>query len=71
MVLCPDCNGTGYGPFMALNIRTRAEVRVTAISWDLLPADEDVAFLKGENYCKLPRECCPTCKGEGEIPEDY
>ena len=71
MITCPDCQGTGYTPHRALNIHTREDVKVTAVCWDLLPNNEDIAAQKGENYCKLPRECCPTCKGDGEIPEDY
>lgn len=71
MITCPDCNGTGYASHRALNIHTRAEVEVTAMCWIFLPDNEDIAAQRGENYCRMPKEKCPTCKGEGEIPENY
>ena len=67
VTICPDCNGTGYAPYRALNIYTRDDVEVTEIAWMLLPDDEDAAYECGQNYCKMPRELCTTCRGDGEI----
>ena len=67
MTDCPECNGTGYAPHKALQIHTRQVVTCSALTWDMLPADEDTAYSRGENWCKYPREACPVCKGEGEI----
>lgn len=71
MVACPDCKGTGMEPYRLFNIRTRGEIVVTANMYFSYPKDEDDAEAKGEFLCRMPRGYCPTCKGEGEIPEDY
>ena len=69
MVDCPDCaNGVVY---YAFNIKTRKDVRVTEIAYMLLPFDEDCAEFERQNYCQGDIRICPTCKGEGEIPEEY
>lgn len=71
MMTCPDCKGTGMAAYMAFHIHERVEVEVTATCWHVLPKDEDEAFDRGENFCRMPRGLCSTCHGEGEIPEDY
>lgn len=71
MMTCPDCNGTGYSPYKAWHIHRHVEVEVTKTTWLVIPKDEDEALAKGENWCRMDRKICPTCKGEGEIPEDY
>lgn len=71
MMTCPDCKGTGLTPFRLFNIKTRGVVEVSANMYYSYPKDEDSAEEKGEFLCRIPREECPTCHGEGEIPEDY
>ena len=71
MIICPDCNGTGMAPHKAYHIHRHITATVAQICYDILPNDEDEAIVKGENWCRWPREKCPTCKGDGEIPEDY
>lgn len=71
MITCPDCQGSGYKPYMAFDIIKRACVPVTDLAWAILPDDEDIASYLGMRYCKMDVELCPTCRGDGEIPEDY
>ena len=71
MVTCPDCKGSGLTPYRVFNIYTRGIIAVTRDQWFTYPLDEDEADALGENLCRIPRDYCPTCKGEGEIPEDY
>lgn len=71
METCPDCKGTGYAPYKAWHIHRHVETEVTKETWLIIPKDEDEALAKGENWCRMERETCPTCKGMGEIPEDY
>ena len=71
MDTCPDCKGTGYAPYKAWHIHRHVETEVTKETWLIIPKDEDEALAKGENWCRMDRETCPTCKGMGEIPEDY
>lgn len=71
MMTCPDCKGTGLEPYKVFNIHTRGEIEVTREQWFAYPKSEDDAFEQGENLCRMERGYCPTCKGEGEIPEDY
>jgi DnaJ-class molecular chaperone len=71
MMTCPDCKGTGLTPFRLFNIKTRGVIEVSANMYYSYPKDEDGAVEKGEFLCRIPREECPTCHGEGEIPEDY
>ena len=69
MIACPDCeDGMEYWSF---NIKSRTFVRVTPIAYQLLPFDEDDARAEGKNYCQADIRRCPTCQGEGRIPEDY
>lgn len=71
MITCPDCKGTGWEAHRAFHIYHRVTVLCTEVAWLMLPPNEDIAFEKGENWCRFPREICPTCKGEGEIPDNY
>lgn len=71
METCPDCKGTGLAPYKAWHIHRHVAVEVTYLTWLMIPKDEDDAFTKGENWCRMDREQCPTCKGNGEIPENY
>lgn len=71
MVACPDCQGSGYTPYKALDIITRKEVPVTEIAYMMLPIDEDTAAHYGMRYCKMEIDVCPTCRGSGEVPESY
>ena len=71
MIICPDCYGTGMKKPRAFHIHRRLTVEVTETTWQILPKDEDDAAERGENWCRFPREACPTCKGEGEVPENY
>lgn len=69
MTTCPDCQGSGYTPYKAFDIKTRKEIPVTELAYMILPADEDMAEYEGKRYCKAEILICPTCHGEGEIPE--
>ena len=71
MITCPDCKGTGNAPYKAFHIHDRVTVTCTELTWLAIPHDEDAAADLGENWCRWPREACPTCKGEGEIHENY
>ena len=70
MVICPDCHGTGMRKHRAFHIHRRVTAEVTETTWQILPKDEDDAMVRGEIWCRFPREKCPTCKGEGEIPDE-
>lgn len=69
MVECPDCDG-GY-EFYAFDIRTRKFVRVTEMAYNILPIDEDEAEFANARFCQGDVRMCATCKGEGQIHEDY
>ena len=69
MTVCPECHGTGWEDYSLLQIHTRGIIKVSREQWVRYPADEDEAFDKGENLCRMPRERCGRCHGEGEIPE--
>lgn len=71
MIICPDCHGTGMKKPRAFHIYRRVTAEVTETVYQILPKDEDAAFDRDENWCRFPREACPTCKGEGEVPENY
>jgi DnaJ-class molecular chaperone len=71
MITCPDCKGTGWEAHRAFHIHHRVTVLCSEIAWLMLPSNEDGAAARGENWCRFPREICPTCKGDGEIPENY
>lgn len=70
MITCPDCNGTGEGNWQLFNIITRKVVDCTRDEYLAAPIDEDMAFYLDKECCRLSCTCL-TCKGEGEIPEDY
>lgn len=70
METCPDCKGTGLAPYKAWHIHRHVAAEVTYLTWLMIPKDEDEAYMKGENWCRMERETCPTCKGDGEIPEE-
>lgn len=65
--VCPACQGTGQGPYMAFDTELRIDIPVTREEYFSLPADEDDAFLKGERYCQQDREECACCRGTGVI----
>lgn len=46
-------------------------VRVTELAYQILPFDEDDALYSKKRYCQGCVEVCSSCKGEGEIPENY
>lgn len=71
MITCPDCNGTGYTPYMAFDTLKRIEIPVTEMAYNILPIDEDDADRMGMRFCKVEIEICPTCHGEGDIHEEY
>lgn len=71
MITCPDCQGSGYTPYMAYDIKTKKDIPVTELAYSILPADENEADSKGMRFCKVEINICQTCKGLGEIPEDY
>ena len=70
MTTCPDCHGSGYAPYQLFNIKTREVLTVTREQYYGYPADEDAAYDAGEFLCRMPREYCPTCCGDGQILED-
>lgn len=70
MMICPDCKGTGEAPYKAYHIHNKVTVVCSELTWQALPPDESSAYVRNENWCRWPRECCPTCKGDGEIPEN-
>lgn len=69
MMVCPDCQGEGY-VYLAFDIITRREFRVSKKEYLSLPDDEDVAVSQSRTECKSEAVRCHTCKGEGEI-ESY
>lgn len=69
IVDCPECYGTGINQRLAFNIHTRQFVKVTEITWLMLPATEDEAEDKGQNYCRS-EENCPLCKGIGQMRKE-
>lgn len=69
MVTCPDCEN-GY-EYYAFDVLTRKMVRVTELAYQILPFDEDDALYSKKRYCQGCVEVCSSCKGEGEIPENY
>lgn len=71
MIICPDCHGSGYMPYMALDTIKRECIPVTYLAWQILPDDEDMANYLGMRFCKMEIELCPRCRGEGEISENY
>lgn len=72
MVECPDCGGTGYSEYYAVNIDTNEETEVTQLVWDMIPKMESEARASRQRFIKGEREICPTCGGEGEVEDgDY
>jgi len=70
MIPCPDCDAKGV-VYHAFHIGERKFKKVTELAYTILPPDEDDArFMRGK-WCQGGIEVCPTCRGEGEIPEDY
>lgn len=69
MIVCPDCQGSGYTPYMAFDIRCRRIIPVNELAYDILPLDEDEAESRGMRYCKVEIEVCRTCNGAGEIED--
>lgn len=69
--VCPDCGGSGYAdePW-AVSLMTGRSIRVTERAWQIMPATEDEARAKGQNYHRDVREACETCGGTG-VAEDY
>lgn len=70
MMECPDCEGEGFH-YYAFDTQHRRFKKVAELAFTILPADEDVARSLGLRWCQGIVKKCPTCKGEGEIPEDY
>ena len=68
MVRCPDCLGEGV-IYLAFDLITRKEYRVSKQEYIALPEDEDAAVAELKMECKCEIVTCHTCKGEGEIPE--
>lgn len=70
MIPCPDCEAKGV-VYYAFHIVERKFKKVTELAYTILPPDEDDArFMRGK-WCQGSIDVCPTCRGEGEIPEDY
>lgn len=57
--------------YYAFDTRERTMKKVTEIAYLILPPDEDCAKSLGARWCQGCVEKCETCKGYGEIPEDY
>lgn len=70
MIDCPDCEGSG-GLYYAFHIVERRFEKVNEYAYACLPIDEDDALNCRQNWCQGHIDKCPTCNGEGEIPEDY
>ena len=70
MVDCPDCEGNGV-VYYAFHITERRFKKVTELAYTILPQDEDEARYMRGKWCQGDILKCPTCKGEGEIPENY
>lgn len=69
MVTCPDCEGRKT-IYEVVNIHTGDTLRVTPLAYMMQPENEDAALQQGQNYCKWGEERCPTCYGEGVIPDE-
>lgn len=69
MVECPDCDGKGVYYF-AFDTMYRRSARVTELTYEILPDNEDEAKELNARWCKGCIEVCETCRGDGEIPED-
>lgn len=69
IVDCPECYGSGINHNLAFNIHTRQDVKVNEITWMMLPATEEEAEKKGQNYCRS-EENCPYCKGIGQVRKE-
>lgn len=67
---CPDCQGSGYTPYLAYDILAKKDVPVTKSAYDILPIDEDAADVMGMRFCKQEIGICPTCGGVGQILVD-
>lgn len=70
MVICPECKGTGMKKPRAFHIHRRITAECSELCYQILPKDEEDAEYRGENWCRYPREKCPTCNGDGEILEN-
>ena len=70
MMECPDCGGNGVR-YLAFHITERRFKEVTELAFTILPQDEDEARYMRNKWCQGDIKRCPTCKGEGEIPENY
>ena len=70
MVRCPDCLGEGV-IYLAFDLILRKEYRVSKQEYIALPEDEDAAIAEAKSKCRSDIITCITCRGEGEIPEDY
>lgn len=70
MVRCPDCLGEGV-IYLAFALITRKEFRVSKEEYLSMSEDEDVAVAMARLECRSEIIECPTCHGEGEIPEYY
>lgn len=70
---CPDCGGTGFNPWRAVNIETFEIVEVTKDIWIALPEDEYEAQETKHILCRYEEggDKCLTCHGDGRIPKDY
>lgn len=68
MVRCPDCLGDGV-IYLAFDLITRKEFRVSKQEYIGLPEDEDTAISELRMECKSEIVRCRTCNGDGEIPE--
>ena len=68
MVRCPDCLEDGV-IYLAFDLILRKEYRVS--KHIALPEDEDAAIAEAKSECRSDIVTCTTCRGEGEIPEDY
>lgn len=69
-VTCPECGGTGHGPYLKFDMIERKDIEVSELEWSLLPEDEDEAEELGQRYCKQDLEECWTCRGEGKVYAD-
>lgn len=70
LIKCPDCNGTGKTPYIARNLATNKTKEVSKDEWENLPEETneiDDRWVRHEEG----GDRCPTCYGDGVIPEDY
>lgn len=70
MKTCPDCDGTGYSTYWAIDIRTDEEVEVTPLVWSILPETKEEAESKRQNFIKSECEECQRCGGTGEVEDE-